>query len=509
MKNKGRFAVVTAFLLALLLAAGCAAPQQNKPAAPGNGTEESRPAASSSEAPEQALELLQRVTPITDFEFTYAEKFFNGYAFVIKDGFCGYIDTDGNFIGLYPEEGANLDALFPGRKAGDYYLVASREGYVPYCQSGMWGYYDLKSNSVVVEPKYGTPVPFGYPVMEPLDMGGSRRDDYYYLDPSGDRIDPAGMDELGIHFATIESPRLGLSYVTDRSGYRAIVDVFGTGKGAIIEGDALAGVGVNGGTETPFPPYFQSVGTNLRFRTGRYDPIVIEGGDLFSPVHTVYDPSGQKLFEIKGMDYLGAFHHGRGFYRPMGAELYGVMDQEGSKITEPLFSNTWVYHNEAAWVKLPDNSYRMIDRDGRFISPAYESFSRVIIGKEALSGACRDGVNVIVSQNGEEWFPEKYASSGQLIPWWMGGTSAGKEYTHENTVLFIEDGKLGVMELDDRDREHVILPAECDGFYRMSDNGIVMLRKDGLYGFLKENACFDILSQDDVNAIAGDYDILE
>lgn len=103
--------------------------------------------------------------------YEHVSPFFNGWAFVYKDGQAGYISEEGEYKPLYTVSSEDLYGIdfigtpsiyVPGTsyssRRGELYWMGqnfrcSESGVVPYYRDGKWGYSDLDGN-LVVEPVY-------------------------------------------------------------------------------------------------------------------------------------------------------------------------------------------------------------------------------------------------------------------------------------------------------------------------------------------------------------------
>lgn len=185
-----------------------------------------------------------------------------------------------------------------------------------------------------------------------------------------------------------------------------------------------------------------------------------KSGNLLVSVY--YDNSGMVFF-------IGAGTSGSSYYtykklnqvhltRPYFENgKYGIQNERGQKITEPIFSYLSVFKNGKADAGI-DGKYGIIDEEGNFIIPALYSslFLSEIWNRPDVYIASKDGKYGILDKQGKELVPFKYDS--------IDGYDFFKLHLGNKIGLYIP--------------YQVHIPAIYDSYYRRaSDDGFILVFK--------------------------------
>lgn len=387
------------FCLAASLAACGGAPA-------GAGSQSAAPApAPESGSAQPAAGPIRQMVPLREDRFEYAEEFRNGYAFAIQGGQCGYVDTSGNFTAYY----ASSEPLLQTLLATDYMqMFVSEEGLFPYWDeaSGLWGYGDIATGRMVIEPLYADATPFCHgrasvtlwESVLPEDTSG----------PVG--TNAAGVSSRQLVIDTSGSQLFETGTILSLGYTDGYLHAFGPEESS---GD-YAGeypcanlYDPDGGVIAQLPPSYEILGDSSRL-------MFVAGGELLPGdaehlgvmVYKEVEDDGLG-FDYDGTYYLnsagqevartpeGAYY---GYPWPEGESaafycqdgLFGLFNEAG-RITDPLFTNFYYLHHGVCFVSDDGGtSWYLIDDQGRRIGQeSYEAGG--YLQDNDLIPACKGG----------------------------------------------------------------------------------------------------------------------
>lgn len=164
------------------------------------------------------LTLMNGMEQLAGFEYEYASEFYGGYAYAIKDGRCGYLDTDGMFYSLYDVPGEDfvkrlqdLHFASPDR----FELTVDERGVAPYYDkaAGLWGYAHVLTGEIVMQPQYEAAYPYRYGMAVVKDEAGR-----HIIDEFGAVVYSGQVSENYFRSGVITAARGGKFYIVDKTG---------------------------------------------------------------------------------------------------------------------------------------------------------------------------------------------------------------------------------------------------------------------------------------------------
>lgn len=394
-------------LLALLTLSFCACGQTPTPAETSSSpasqsqpeetptalAEPSSEGSSPAESPAQSKnEYPTTMTYLCPEGFDYAEEFENGYAFAIRGLDCGYVDKAGNFTVSYRIDQEIWDEWFVNGGLVTYELSSghaaarfpmSEEGLYPFLEidgstdnqpyKGYWGYKNIHTGEVVIEPQYCTPTPFvdGRAVValkaeiippEPTSSGPSpdgwvanasqginATHRYHVIDTSGKVVFEAKGVQQGRYYN-------GLLHVGIKENSHGMVDRDGNVVLDLGEYDGLGGA--------PDLYYFSATvfGGGCR-NDAAYDPEHILSWTLSGEIFYVNTKGERTAAPPAEAANAAAFRGGICGYQNADGK-WGLWDVNGKVLTPPIFTNFGIFGYNGDPTVLAEEDYSWGTEDG-------------------------------------------------------------------------------------------------------------------------------------------------
>lgn len=143
-------------------------------------------------------------------------------------------------------------------------------------------------------------------------------------------------------------------------------------------------------------------------------------------------------------------------------DLYGYVDASGEMAIEPAFEYAGAFYEDTAIV-YTDEQYRLIDKEGEFVTEGYERLDRIKgTGNLVYSLDDKDG---LMDEDGNIL---REAIYDHIYDW-----------TSEGYMIMVEDGKSGYMD----EGGDVVIETEYDSVTPFME-GLAAVEIDGQYGFI-------------------------
>ena len=309
---------------------------------------------------------------LTEERFDYAEEFRNGYAFAIKGLDCGYIDTEGNFTVYYQRDdpiasgdfNTSDEVLWWYVNSNHMQMWVSEEGLFPLYdrESERWGYGDIHTGEVVIQPQYLDACPFseGRAVVKPVEGGRS------VIDTKGRELFTADqIYEIAYQDGTIWLIGDG----QDNDGYDSYAYLRDL-NGTILEEIETAGIGIGdlihdgGYSYALLDRYFRGDSNYMCIRRLEEDSF----GDPVRDAETYYiDRTGKETARIPdGADfgYVWVAGEAVAYYSQDG--LMGLFNEQGA-VTEPKYKAAYWFSKGVSAVTEDGETWYLIDAAGQQI----------------------------------------------------------------------------------------------------------------------------------------------